>query len=356
MKKSQLQKTASDCRQSLADIFEAEVLYSDGAELIIQGRPKVEDNFFKDMAYQRISNLGYNLKVEETEGYITLKISPPGVVAPKKIPWINILLFILTIFSTLLTGAMSAGQTDFLNHPQRIFQGASYSFWLLSILLFHEFGHYWAAKNRKVKVTLPYFIPGPTLFGTFGAFIRAKSPFKNRRELLEVGAAGPVAGFVVSVLAIIFGLSTSQIVKTIPETEGLHLGDSLLFSFLSKLVIGDLPIGHDILLSPVAFAGWAGLLVTMLNLIPIGQLDGGHISYALFGNRQKIIGNLATLGMIGLAYFWPGWLVWVALAILMRTDHPPTLNDQIPLHQSHKILGWISYAIFILCFIPVPLQ
>ncbi len=356
MKKSQLQKIASESRQALADIFEAEVMYSDGAELILQGHSKVEDNFFKDTAYRRISDLGYNLKVEDTEGYVTLRISQPGVAAKRQIPWLNILLFILTVFSTLLTGAMSSGQTDFLNHPQRIFQGASYSFWLLSILLFHEFGHYWAAKNRQVKVTLPYFIPGPTLFGTFGAFIRAKSPFKNRKELLEVGAAGPVAGFVVSVLAIIFGLSTSQIVKTIPETAGLHLGDSLLFSLLSKLVIGDLPVGYDILLSPVAFAGWAGLLVTMLNLIPIGQLDGGHISYALFGNRQKIIGNLATLGMIGLAYFWPGWLVWVALAILMRTGHPPTLNDQNPLQKGHKILGWISYAIFILCFIPVPLR
>ncbi len=356
MKKSQLQKIASESRQALSGIFEAEVMYSDGAELIIQGRPKVEDNFFKDSAYQRISNLGYKLTIEDTEGCITLKISIPGAVPQSRIPWLNILLFVLTVFSTLLTGAMSSGQSDFLNHPARIFQGASYSFWLLSILLFHEFGHYLAAKNRQVKVTLPYFIPGPTLFGTFGAFIRAKSPFKNRRELLEVGATGPVAGFVVSVLAIIFGLSTSQIVKAVPESGGLHLGDSLLFSFLSNLVIGDLPKGYDILLSPVAFAGWAGLLVTMLNLIPIGQLDGGHISYALFGKRQKIIGNLATLGMVGLAYFWTGWLVWVALAILMRTGHPPTLNDQIPLQKGHKILGWISYAIFILCFIPVPLQ
>src|SRR5574341_615763 len=229
MKKSQLQKIAFESRQALADIFEAEVMYSDGAELIIQGRSKVAEDFFRDSVYSRISNLGYILKVEDTEGYVTLRISQPGVVARTEIPWLNILLFILTVFSTLLTGAMSSGQTDFINHPQRIFQVASYSFWLLSILLFHEFGHYLAAKNRKVKVTLPYFIPGPTLFGTFGAFIRAKSPFKNRRELLEVGAAGPVAGFVVSVLAIIFGLSTSQIVKAVPETGGLRLGASLLF-------------------------------------------------------------------------------------------------------------------------------
>ena len=355
MKKSELQKIASDCRQALSDIFETEVLYSEGPELVLYGKPRVAGNFFTEMAHSRISNLGYNFKAEESDGFFTLRISPPGVVAKKEIPWLNIVLFVLTVFSTLLTGAMSAGETNLFSQPEKILKGIPYSFWLLSILLFHEFGHYWAAKRRKVKVTLPYFIPGPTLFGTFGAFIRAKSPFKNRKELLEVGAAGPVAGFVVSVLAIIFGLATSQVVKALPETGALKLGDSLLFSFLSKIVIGEIPAGYDILLSPVAFAGWAGLLVTMLNLIPIGQLDGGHISYALFGKKQKIIGDLATLGMIVLAYFWTGWLVWVALAFIMRPNHPPTLNDRIPISTGHKILGWISYAIFILCFIPVPL-
>jgi len=226
---------------------------------------------------------------------------------------------------------------------------------LLLILTFHEFGHYLESRRAGIKVSLPYFIPGPTLFGTFGAVIRSKSPFKTRRDLLDVGAAGPIAGFVVSVVVIVIGLSRSNVAEI--SGEGLQLGESLIFKILSWLVLKEVPDGHSVFLSPTAFAGWAGILVTMLNLLPIGQLDGGHIMYALLGRKQRVVATAATAALIPLGLFWwPGWFVWVALVLLIKVGHPPTMNDQLPLDTKRKVIGWLAMLIFILSFTPVPIK
>ncbi|OGC78065.1 MAG: hypothetical protein A2Z27_03865 [candidate division Zixibacteria bacterium RBG_16_50_21] len=356
MRKSDLPNIAREAANSLSDILEIEAIYNDGSDLILQGKTKIFHSDFQHLAGARLTNLGYQNQIETGDASVTLRIIT-GVKKGKQVPWVNIVLFLLTVASTLWTGAMYYGQSGFLQHPERILKGWPYSFWLLSILTFHEFGHYLTSKYRKVKVTLPYFIPAPTLLGTLGAFIRSKSPFKNRGELLEVGAMGPVAGFVVAIAAIIVGLKLSEVV---PEASGagvLILGDSLLFSWLGDLVLGKLPEGHTLMLNPVAFAGWVGLLVTMLNLLPLGQLDGGHILYAMFGKKQFIISRITLLALVLMALFlWNGWFIWILFGLLMRPGHPPTLDDTKPLTPLQKSLGWISILIFILCFIPVPIS
>lgn len=350
-----LAHAAEEVGQLLADILAVETIYSDGNALVILGTPKVFASEFEHMAKSRLLGLGYPSEIEFPGGNVRLRVITAKESA--RIPWLNIVLFLLTILSTLWTGAMYYGESEFLSHPERILRGWPYSFWLLSILTCHEFGHYLAARRRHVKVTLPYFIPAPTLLGTLGAFIRAKSPFKNRGDLIEVGAWGPVAGFVVSIIAICVGLKHSRLVPDIMGGGTLMLGDSLLFSFLSHIILGTLPHGYTLMLNPIAFAGWVGLLVTMLNLLPIGQLDGGHILYALFGRRQLYIAGLALLALVAMSIFlWPGWAVWIAFGILMKPGHPPTLDDGIPLNASQKALGWLSVAIFILSFIPAPIS
>jgi len=257
-------------------------------------------------------------------------------------PWINLLLFVLTAGTTTLAW------------------GPSYSVPLLTILLAHEFGHYFLARKHHVKATLPYFIPAPPFFllGTFGALIKIRSPFYDRRALLDVGAAGPLAGAIVAIPVTLVGLYLSEVKPIPPHTPLYSFGSSLLFSLLSQIAVGTLPEGYDIFLHPMALAGWAGLLVTSLNLIPVGQLDGGHIAYAMFGGeRQKkllyvILPLLLILGIWG----WPGWFLWVGLLVLMiRMGHPPPINPYVPLDRTRRILGWISFVLFILTFTPDPL-
>jgi membrane-associated protease RseP (regulator of RpoE activity) len=226
------------------------------------------------------------------------------------------------------------------------------------ILGTHEFGHYILARKHKIDATLPYFIPAPTFIGTFGAFIKIKSPIYRKDALLQVGAAGPIAGFIVAVPALAIGLAMSQVIDVTGQELGIVLGDSILMKILTAVIFPRLTESQDILLHPVAFAGWIGLLVTMLNLLPIGQLDGGHVAYALFGEKQEKVAKFALLALIPLSYFSINWIVWGALIlILMRTTkHPPVYDLEKPLSDFNKRIGYFCMIIFILCFIPAPFQ
>jgi membrane-associated protease RseP (regulator of RpoE activity) len=283
---------------------------------------------------------------------------------------INAVLFLVTLLTTCLTGAMLAGVDPFEN-LRNILWGLPYSLSLLFILGAHEFGHYWYARRHRINATLPYFIPFfiPYFsFGTFGAFIKIKSPIPDKRALLDVGLAGPLAGFIMSLIFILIGfwqlpdlqgvkMYVSQIHPWAEDGSGaLTLGSSILFDFLRDLTgTGYLPM-YEIYHFPYIFAGWIGLLVTALNLIPIGQLDGGHISYALFGKKAYIVAWFAFLAMIGLSFFFPNWYLWILLIFfVIRLKHPPTMNDQIQLGGGRRILAWCSYLIFITCFSPMPL-
>ncbi|MGB2979761.1 MAG: site-2 protease family protein [Candidatus Zixiibacteriota bacterium] len=359
-KRVEIQNEVRAIREALYGILEVQTVYHTRKDIFVKALPYLSVDSWREMVSGRLSTLGYAVEFDQLDptqpaGPVVLHIRKPGEHPEERIPWTNIILFLLTVITTLLAGAMM-NQVDPFSHPLLIFKGASFAVPLLLILGFHEFGHYIESKRAGIKVSLPYFIPGPTLFGTFGAVIRSKSPFKTRRDLLDVGAAGPIAGFVVSMLVVAIGLSQSQIVEEVPG-EGLILGESLIFKFISWLVLQDVPEGHTVLLSPAAFAGWAGILVTMLNLLPIGQLDGGHIMYALLGRNQRKVALVATFALIPLGYFlWNGWFVWVVLVLLIKVGHPPTLNDQVPLDAKRKVIGWLAMFIFILSFTPVPIK
>jgi membrane-associated protease RseP (regulator of RpoE activity) len=274
----------------------------------------------------------------------------------RRVPRLHLILFILTFISMLGAGALQRGIDPFAE-PSRIVEGLPFALSLMLILLSHEFSHFFASHAHHTKATLPYFIPAPSIIGTFGAFIKMKSPIITRKALIDIGASGPVVGFVFSVIASVVGLRLSSVVALEPGEGMLSLGDSLLFLALAKLTQGVLPEGHDIVLHPVAFAGWIGLFVTSLNLIPIGQLDGGHIVYALLGelHRKLSIALVAVLAMAG-ALYWPGWLVWACMMVVLGMKHPPVLFWETPLDPSRKMLGWSALVIFVLTFTPRPFQ
>jgi membrane-associated protease RseP (regulator of RpoE activity) len=274
-----------------------------------------------------------------------------------KIPRINAILFFLTLFTTLLAGSMMEGGT-FWENPIDLLKGIPFSLTLMLILGTHEFGHFYYSQKHKVEATLPYFIPAPTFIGTFGAFIKMKSPVKKRDALLQIGASGPIAGFLVAVPALIIGLNMSEVIEMSPEFGGIILGDSILMKMLTSAIHPNLSASQDIMLHPIAFAGWIGLLVTMLNLLPIGQLDGGHVAYAMLGEKHGLFAKIAFAALIPLSLFSLNWLVWaVLILIVMRTtSHPPVQDLHIPLSQNNKLIGYVCLVIFILCFIPAPIQ
>lgn len=277
----------------------------------------------------------------------------------KKFPFLHLFLFILTLFSTLIAGAMQTG-IDILKEPEKIYKGLPFALTLMTILLGHEFSHYFAARRHNTKATLPYFIPAPpfiSFIGTFGAFIKMKPPIVTRKALIDIGASGPIVGFIISVIVSIVGLSLSRVVA-IRETEGaLRLGDSLLFSFLSNISLNYQTGSQDILLHPVAFAGWIGLFVTSLNLIPVGQLDGGHIAYALLGEKHVYLSKLLVLVMVPLGLLlWPGWAIWAVLLLILGLRHPPVLYSEALLDPKRRFIGWLALVIFVLTFIPVPFK
>lgn len=342
------------CR-TIADLFECDALYSNKKTTVIRGRPRVAVETLENMANTRLNPEGFRVTCDGADGRYTLSIVSGAMTGG--FPWANVVLFVATVISVLFTAALNASGEELFNDWSLIRTGIPFTFWLILILLLHELGHYTYSRLRGVDVSLPYFIPAPFFFilGTLGAVIKSRSPIKNRRDLLDVAAAGPIAGFVVAVAAIIIGLGQSEMVPT-AGISGYYLGDSILFRLLSRLVIGPVPEGMDIILHPIAFAGWVGLLVTMLNLLPVGSLDGGHIAYALVGRRQRVIGYMTIALLFGLSLWWPGWLIWGGLTLFMGPAHPPTLFDEIPLGKGRRIIGYICLVIFFLCFIPVPFK
>ncbi len=266
---------------------------------------------------------------------------------------LHLVLFLITLATTLLAGAIQQGVNP-LENPEQIWKGIPFSFTLILILGSHELGHYLMSRRHGVEVTLPYFIPAPSFIGTFGAFIKMRSPILDRRTLFDIGIAGPLSGLAVAVPVVLAGLVLSDVVPAV-RTEGITLGDSLLFSFLNWVVHGPLPASLDISLHPIAFSGWIGLFVTNLNLLPVGQLDGGHVIYSLFGSKQRYISwvMIAVLVILGVSG-WIGWLVWAALLLILGVRHPRVVYDWLPLDKKRRIIGWLMVGLFIITFIPSP--
>jgi membrane-associated protease RseP (regulator of RpoE activity) len=275
----------------------------------------------------------------------------------RRLPSLNLLLFVVTLGTTTIAGALNA-DVPLGELRIRWASGLPFSVTLMAILLAHEMGHYVLARLHGVSVTLPFFLPGPPfLTGTFGAFIRMKSLPRDRRALFDIGAAGPWAGVCVAIPAVIWGLHLSEVRPIPPGFSGFEFGDSLLFKLLSRCVVGSVPFGFDIMLHPIALAGWFGLLVTLLNLLPVGQLDGGHVVYALFGRRHRWIARSFLVATIGIGFLgWYGWFLWAVLISLIGLDHPPTLDRDTPLDPRRRLAAWLTLALFVATFIPVPIR
>ena len=312
---------------------------------------------------QRFEQHGFTPMIREEKDNRVALIGLPAVFNPPASNWIiNLGLFILTVVTTLSTGAFN--ETGTLQGSLELWRGIPFSASIMLILGAHELGHYFAARYHKVPVTLPYFIPLPfiSLIGTLGAFIRLKAPVKNKRALLDVGIAGPLAGLVFAVPILLIGLATSDVQQT--TTPALLEGNSILYA-LSKIVIFGrmLPSGgQDVFLNQMAWAGWVGLLVTGLNLMPVGQLDGGHVSYVLFGKRAKSFFWPVIIGLSGLALvsYLQGqaanWVVWILLLFVFGRTHAEPLDDVTPLDAKRQLLAIVTLVIFVLVFVPVPFQ
>jgi Zn-dependent protease len=271
---------------------------------------------------------------------------------------LHIALFLLTFASAATTNALLNGFNVF-SEPVAILAGVPYAAALMAILLFHESGHYILARLHRVDASLPFFIPAPYPFfiGTFGAFIRMRTMPRDRRALFDVGAAGPWGGMLIALPVLAVGLSLSEVRPLSPaDAAGGTLGESLLFTLLVKLVLGVSNADVMIELHPIALAGWVGLLVTALNLMPAGQLDGGHVVYAALGprwHRRISLAMMAVLLALGLGGN-PSWLVWAALLAVLGTRHPPLLDDTTPL-DPRRLWGAAATALlFVVTFMPRP--
>ncbi len=266
-------------------------------------------------------------------------------------PRLNLILFLATCLTTFVTGWLP-------RYDWRA--GLWYSVAIVSILLAHEMGHYLMCRKYGIRATLPFFIPFPPLlnpFGTLGAVIKMESMIPSRKALFDVAVAGPLAGLVLTIPAIYFGVSFSEIVESSTIGGGtVSLGESYLFAKISNWAVGVLPEHQDVLLHPLAYAGWAGLFVTALNLLPIGQLDGGHVIYAMLGKHHRPVTLLALAGFAAIAVFkYPGWLLLLVLLIWFGHRHPPTLDER-PIDLKRRVVGVLMIVIFLLSFTPEPIK
>jgi len=304
----------------------------------------------------------------------------------RRLPWVNVALFLATVATTTIAGALQGPPAQGgLTAVGVVEAGLPFSAAIVGILLAHEMGHYLMARAWHVETTLPYFVPGPPPAGTFGAVIRIRSLMPSRRAVLDIGAAGPIAGFLVAVPLLAWGLAHSdmrpvgdlalsasnagapyEMLRALWRGEALRagrgdvqlMGDSLVTWFLGRLVAGSPPPGYDVFLHPVAFAAWLGLFVTTLNLLPIGQLDGGHVLYGLLGRRgAETASRLVSWGLL-LAGFFLSWS-WLAWWLLTRTvvglRHPPALAEE-PLSAGGRALAVAALLLFVATFIPVPIS
>ena len=298
----------------------------------------------------------------------------PAYRAKRRPLWPALVLFLLTVISTLAVGAefaqsyaqdrqpFSGDQNPFamivvvLRHPSALALGIPFSFTLLGILLAHEMGHYFAGRYYGIDVSYPYFIPAPTLFGTFGAFIRIRSPITTRRALFDVGIAGPVVGFAIAVPAMAWAIAHSKVLPGVQENAAILFGTPLLMRLLIAIYH---PGVHAewLLLHPVGRAAWVGLFATALNLLPAWQLDGGHIVYSVASRHHQRISLAVGLCLVGLGTFgWTGWVMWgvLLLVLSLRFRHPPLLDRWEPLDATRRLWAAAALVIFLLCFTPWP--
>jgi len=372
--------------------------------ILFMGRLLREDSeAVYDIIAERWRAHDYTPLLRRYKGQVTVVAQPGTIGAPKPAnPWINLGLAIATAFAVLLTGAYTYGCQDvcppsFLDFLIQCFprtltdwlSGVPMMLTMMVILLAHEFGHYFAARYHKVAVTPPYFIPLPIIspVGTLGAFIQLRSPFKTKKQLFDIGVAGPLAGLVFAIPLIFLGIASSTVHRLAPGPCGDAMileGNSVFYLGVKYLIYGqllpsfdhyaNLPFwqeslllitgifpnggGTDILINAVASAAWFGLFLTAMNLMPVGQLDGGHIIYTILGDKARWLGMTLVVMMLAAGIFWwPGWFIWTMLIFfLIGTGHPPPLNALVELGLTRKILAYFTIILFFFLFMPNPIQ
>ncbi len=356
-------------RSQLDDVLIVQDRRLVGRSLAFGGQLLVEPTIAVERLRPRLAPHGYTPFIREDQGTVWVHtLAQTDVVTPSR-PLVHLGLFLATVLTTLLAGTLILGGVspgELWNNPWRIAVGLPFAAALLGILGVHELGHYTVGRRHGMPVSLPYFIPVPPippfLLGTLGAVIRLRGAIRDRRALFDMAVAGPLAGLAVAVPVYVLGLRLSSVVR-IPagDTAGAYVqfGDAVLPKLLERLTLGALPPDSDILLHPVGIAAWFGFFVTALNLIPAGQLDGGHIVYALFGGRHALVSKLAVGGLvlIGLAFGSINWLVWAALIVgVMGFRHGPTMDDITPLDRRRRALGLFALMLLFLLLPPVPLS
>jgi membrane-associated protease RseP (regulator of RpoE activity) len=351
-------------RRAVEDVLAIRDVELRGGVIVYRGALLTPAARAVDALVARFRPFGYTPFLRAEAGQVVLQAVPLVEAVRRPRVAVNVLLFVLTCLTTLLSGALFFASPTFPPFARgslaaALLAGTPFAATLLAILGVHEFGHYFAARYHRAAVSLPYFIPAPpiVLFGTFGAIIRMRSPARDRNALFDIAAAGPLAGLLVAVPAILLGLGWS-VVGPVPTGEAVRFGDPLLLKAIVYLTFGPLPTGHDVFLHPVAVAGWAGFFVTALNLFPVGQLDGGRIAYALFGTHHRRVGVVTFLALLvlGVATGSANWFVWAALLfLLVGLHHTPPLDDLTPLSPGRRVLGWLCLVLLVLLIPPVPI-
>jgi len=357
--------TEETLRLSMQDLFVARERRAQGYTIMWSGELLHPPARALRLLEARFKPYGYTPFLKRDKGVTWVQATPLAAVVERSRPVVNVVLFLLTVLSTVAAGCLVAGSFPFvtfnpLRSPARLLEGLPFAVTLLGILGTHEFGHYFTARAYGASVSLPYFIPAPPplfLFGTLGAVIRMRSPARDRNSLFDIAVAGPLAGLIVALPALWIGLRWSR-VGVVPEGGGMTFGDSLLMRFMTYLVFGDIPGGMDVFVHPVALAGWVGLFVTALNLFPVGQLDGGRIAYALFGPAHRFVSIGTFFGLLALGAIAESlnWIVFAGLVfLLIGFHHAPPLDDLTPLSRERYAVGVFCLVLLILLIPPVPI-
>jgi membrane-associated protease RseP (regulator of RpoE activity) len=355
--------TEEQLRRAAEDVLDVRERQIRGGVILLRGTLRVDAPRALETLLKRFEPFGYTPFVRAERDAVVVQAWPLGDLTQPARPMLALALFALTLVSTFVAGAaFFVGSETFdayraLPFPGWLVSGAPFAVTLLAILGVHEFGHYFTARYYGAAVSLPYFIPAPMLFGTFGAIIRMRSPARNRNALFDIAAAGPLAGLLVAVPALILGLTWSRVVPATGDPSFGGFGYSLLTRLFVYLRFGTLD-GMAVMTHPMADAAWVGCFVTALNLFPVGQLDGGRIAYALSARRHRALGvtTWVTLLVLGALTSSVNWFVWAALLFfLVGFDHGPPLDDLTPLTPGRRLLGVACLILTVLLLPPIPI-
>jgi membrane-associated protease RseP (regulator of RpoE activity) len=365
-----VEKTIESLATELKDLFQIEDISSQsrGHRISFEGKLLTDSEIGYDVIRQRFKHHGYTPLLKREKKY-DIVVAMEGLVEESKTgrPTVNVLLLVVTVITTLSAGASLAVGFNLLEAfrsnswsfiGELLLAGLPFAATLLGILGVHELGHYVAARRHNIPASLPYFIPLPFGLGTLGALISIKSPMKNRRVLFDIGLAGPYAGLLVAVPMFLIGLllSSNDVVPAWTRATTLESLGSSIFSRTAVSLMTDIPAGQTLQVHPILFAAWWGIFITGINLLPVGQLDGGHVVYALFGRFANAIGLLSFLLLIIIGSLEQelAWFVLAFLIMLGGLRHPPPLNDIAGIGRTRKIVGYLTIILFVLIFIPQP--